>query len=286
MGSARTAQKQDVLEAALKFDSTDKALLQKDTVYQVRITYDGKRSETGPPDDTMAATEGNQSFWFKTDELPPTRLDPWVLVGIPGEGEKHYFAFEPIKVVFATKNPDLIFATYGKKLQARLKPASFRPVPTDKSPHPLPLNELISVKTEIVTPWENALGTVALGFPEGCVSIHDSSTSMQQIDIHLDLFTDYVLDIEMVDISSPDGTPGDRVWRQSFSTGGFRTLEEFANSFQIARVAHRGVHIDDKGKLQKIRTQTFGGQPQGFELDEALIGAGLDPQPVADFPVP
>jgi hypothetical protein len=88
----------------------------------------------------------------------------------------------------------------------------------------------------------------------------------------------------MLDKAKPDGTPGDRVWRGSFSTGGFHTLDEFANSFQIARVAHRGIHSDDVGKLQAIGVTFSAKDPQGPEFDSALTQAGLDPQPVAKSP--
>ena len=70
-----------------------------------------------------------------------------------------------------------------------------------------------------------------------CVPVNGARTRHTRvtIPIPLDLFADYVLDIEMVDRSAADGTPGVSVWRGSFSTGGFHTLVEFADSFQVAR---------------------------------------------------
>jgi hypothetical protein len=115
---------------------------------------------------------------------------------------------------------------------------------------------------------------------------------MITIPIPLDLDTDYVLDIEMLDAGAADGSPGDSVWRSTFTTGGFHTLNEFATSFQIARVGHRGVHAEDVGKLQAIGVQFAGKDPQGSEFDTALTatlpdgsaGAGLDAQPVPRSP--
>jgi large repetitive protein len=104
------------------------------------------------------------------------------------------------------------------------------------------------------------------------------------IPIPLDLFTDYMIDIEMVDKAAPDGTKGDLVWRGSFSTGGFRTETDFANSFQISKVNHRGVHSGDVGKLQAIGPMFAGHDPQGSEFDTALNSAGLEALPVPKVP--
>ena len=119
-----------------------------------------------------------------------------------------------------------------------------------------------------------------------CVPVAGDRTrhTMVTIPIPLDLYTDYIIDIEMLDKAAADGTTGERVWRGSFTTGGFHTLEEFATSFQIARVQHRGVHSDDIGKLAAIGTTFASRQPQGAEFDSALISAGLDPQPVPKVP--
>jgi hypothetical protein len=107
---------------------------------------------------------------------------------------------------------------------------------------------------------------------------------MAVIPIPLDLYTDYVLDIEMLDKSAADGKPGQRVWRGSFTTGGFHALDEFAASFQVVRVVHRGVHSGDIGKLQAIGTKFASRDPQGPQLDTELTKAGLDPQPVPHSP--
>src|SRR5262249_10073588 len=126
--NTESQKKQGVLQTALGLDSADNALLQKGQPYQVRVTWDGsreRRPDGQPPTDQKSVTGKQQSFWFQTDSNPPARLDPWVLVALPGEGETHAFASEAIKVVFATPNVGLIYSAYGKKLQARLRPSSF-----------------------------------------------------------------------------------------------------------------------------------------------------------------
>ena len=283
--TSEQSKKQGVLQQALGLNSADSALLQQGQPYGVRVTWTSERKDASS-DNTFLATQ--QTFWFQTDSNPPARLDPWVLVALPGEAEQRYFAAEPVKIVFATNNVGSIYAAYNKKLQARLRPASFAQVPSTPSvPHPYPLNpaNLKAVLASILSPWENSVQKlVAASLP--CVTANGQRTrhSLIEMALPLDLFTDYLLDIEMLDAGAADGSPGVRVWRGSFSTGGFATAQDFATSFQIVTVNHRGVHTDDVGKLQAVGTQFAGLDPQGSEFDDALSGAGLDALPAPKLP--
>ena len=283
--------KQGVLNAALGLDSADNALLQPDQDYQVRITWDAsreRRQEGQPTTDQKTIANQQQSYWFHTDSQPPARLDPWVMVALPGEAEQHYFASEPIKVVFATNNVGQLYDAYGKKLQARLRPSNYRPVPsTATTPHPFPINAttLKPIKGTILSPWEGAVRDLAASSLP-CIDTSGSTIrhSMITIPIPLDLDTDYVLDIEMLDKGAADGTAGTLVWRGSFTTGDFPTLDDFARSFRISRISQRGVHSDDIGKLQAVGALFASRSPQGSEFDVALITAGLDAQPLPKSP--
>jgi hypothetical protein len=282
---------QGALNDALGLDSADNALLAANQTYQVKITWTANSQQRSPGKDPSAITtlsDQAQSFWFKTDANAPAKLDPWVLVALPGKAEQHYFASEPVKVVFATNNVALIYDAYGKKLQARLRPSSFVPVPSTPSvPHPIPLNStfLTPFKAAVLSPWENSVRNLASSdLP--CINASGDVTrhTMLTIPIPLDLYTDYLLDIEMVDKAAADGSPGTLVWRGSFSTGGFRLESDFANSFQISKINHRGVHSDNLGKLQAIGPKFAARDPQGSEFDGALLDAGLDALPVPKVP--
>jgi peptidoglycan hydrolase-like protein with peptidoglycan-binding domain len=283
--------KQCVLQDALGLDSADNALLQPGQQYTVTVTWDAcreKRPEGQPPSDQQTWTSQTQSFSFCTDSTPPIRLDPWVLVALPGEAEPHYFASETVKVVFATSNVGEIYAAYGKKLQARLRPSSCVPVPSSPTvPHPYPLSpaHLQPVPAAVLSPWENAVQKL-VGTSAPCVAICGERTRHVSvtIPIPLDLYTDYLLDIEMLDTSAADGSPGTLVWRGSFSTGGYRTAADFAQSFQITKVNHRGVFPEDCGKLQAIGPLFAAADPQGAQFDDALAGAGLPAMPVPKIP--
>ena len=283
--------KQSVLQDALGLDSADNALLQAGQEYKVTVTWDVSRQQRTPgqaPSDLPTVSGQVQSFWFKTDTAPPARLDPWVLVALPGGAETHFFGSEAVRVVFATSNVGELYAAYGKKLQARLRPSSYVPVPSSPAtPHPYPLSpaNLQPIPATILSPWENAVqNLVATAAP--CVAVSGERTrhSAVTIPIPLDLYTDYLLDIEMLDATAPDGSPGTLVWRGSFSTGGYPTAADFAGSFQASKVSHRGVHSEDMGKLQAIGPAFASAAPQGAQFDTALSGAGLPAMPVPKIP--
>ena len=83
----------------------------------------------------------------------------------------------------------------------------------------------------------------------------------------------------MVDKAAAEGAPGTLVWRTGFTTGRFSTVAAFAESFQFNRVSHR---FAKPGALQAIGMQPWAANPQGNQLDEAMIAAGLEPMGVPD----
>lgn len=278
--------KQGVLETALGPESADQALLLPDTVYGVTVTWDAsreRRPQGKPPTDKKDVSGKTQTFWFKTDSEAPRRLDPWMLCSVPEEGEKHYFTSEALKIVFGTNNVARIWDAYGKRLQVRIRAASMRPTPSSAAvPHPFPLNEatLKAVPASVLSPWEAAVADLVRGT---CVEVSGERIrhTMATIPIPLEPFTDYVLDIESVDKSAPESASGPSIWRRSFSTGAFPGLEEFARSFMIAALEHR---FAQPGALQAIGPMFAAAPPEGSQLDEALMNAGLEPLAVPKFP--
>ncbi|MBN1240993.1 MAG: hypothetical protein JXB36_21015, partial [Gammaproteobacteria bacterium] len=96
-------------------------------------------------------------------------------------------------------------------------------------------------------------------------------------------YTDYILDIESVEIGAAPTAVGERVLRRSFSTGAFVSLESFVEDFVGTQTEHRAV---EPGVLQAIAADPrFASRdPEGAEFDEALIDAGLEPMPVPGSP--
>ena len=278
--------KRGVLEAALSDSSSGQALLKPNTAYGVKVTYDAKRGKRPPGQavsDEVSALNQHQTFWFYTDDQPPRRLDPWLMCSTPEDGEHHYFGRLPVHIVFNSPDVGRIYDAYGRRLQIRLRAASFRPLPSSPTaPHPLPLTPdfLKPVKAALLSPWE---GVVQDQLIASCVpiSVERARHSMVTMPIPLEPFTDYVLDIEMADKNAPNDAPGLVVWRTGFSTGRFATAPAFAESFQLNRLLHR---FSKPGQLQAIGTQPWAANPQGNQLDQAMMAAGLEPMGVPEAP--
>lgn len=186
------------------------------------------------------------------------------MVALPGEAEQRFFAADPVKIVFASSNVGSIYAAYNKKLQARLRPSSFAQVASTPSvPHPYPLSpaNLKPVPASILSPWENSVQKlVASSLP--CVTANGQRTRHTYIEmaLPLDLFTDYLLDIEMLDASAADGSPGQLVWSSSFSTGESAPPRTSPPRCRSIRMNHRGTTT--AGALQAIGTQFAGRNPE------------------------
>ena len=242
-----------------------------------------QRAPGEPVKDIALAPNLHQTFWFFTDNQAPRRLDPWMMCSTPEDKELHYFGELPVHIVFNSPDVGRIYDAYGKRLQIRLRAASFRPLPSTPSvPHPFPLTSttLIPVKASVLSPWEAVAAEQLNG---SCVSISGERIrhSMTTLPIPLEPFTDYVLDIESADKAAPESATGVVVWRTGFSTGRFATLTAFAQSFQFNRVLHRFCEPD---KLQAIATLPWAADPQGNQLDDAMIAGGLEPMGVPEAP--
>ncbi|MBD2526239.1 hypothetical protein [Nostoc sp. FACHB-133] len=278
--------KQGVLEAALSASSSSYALLKPNMAYGVKVTYDAKHGKRPPGagvSDDKSLTNLDQTFWFYTNKDAPKRLTPWMMCSTPEDGELHFFGEMPLRIVFNTEDVGRIFGAYRKELRVKLRSSSFRPLPsTPQVPHPLPLNAatLEPVIGSVFSPWEAVMQDQLM---KSCVPIDGKRTrhSMVKMPIPLEPFTDYVLDIESVDQGVAPDAVGVSVWRIGFSTGRFATVTEFATSFQLDRVLHR---FSKPGALQAIATQLWASNPQGNQLDDAMIKAGLEPMGVPSAP--
>ena len=290
--SEETKRNRQVLETFLGPESGDIALLVPDQLYRistkVEVTTRDKAGNLSGPEPQTA------DFWFKTDKLSPRSLEPWMLCTVPGADEQHYFGAEFIKIVFATQDVDKLWAAYGKELRARLKAASYRQVNVPGLVHPVPLVRqatlgslqpgLENIPASVLSPFESALVDGLKDYGP-CIPVNGERTRHSSITlpIPLDPYTDYVLDIEAVPIGAAANTVGERVLRRHFSTGAYASFAAFATSFQGVLTEHRHVPA---GAIQVIAANpAFASrQPQGAELDLAMINAGLEPMPVPQSP--
>lgn len=289
-------QERKVLIDALGPASSDNVLLFANALYRITAHWYGQRKGDGEQRGTIATPEG-QTFWFKTDRIVgetatppspvfastpplPVRLEPWMLVTLPADRETAVFGGEPTQLVFNTHDVDRVFAAYGKELRVRFQAASARHPQPLGVPHPFPLNgaTMVPVKATILSPWEDVVADM---FDGSCIPVDEDRVrhSMVKIPIPLEPFTDYILDVEMVDVGAPDTARGPSVFRRHFSTGGFATLADFATALQSPKVGGR---YCEPGAFEAVSGYFNGRMPRGPELDDQLRAQGLEPLSVPD----
>ncbi|MBE2319355.1 hypothetical protein DVA67_025490 [Solirubrobacter sp. CPCC 204708] len=275
----------EVLEAALGAESADVPLMTPGTAYRVDVTWSADASNAAGE---IASDGATQSFWFRTQEDAPLRLDPWVLACLPYEGERHVFGGEPLQIAFATHDLFDLFKAHGYTLELRLLAASARHPDPDELPFPYPIvlaTEGVNANVEqipgdIFSPWES---TVLDVIDPDCVDVDEDRQrhSVTKIPIPLDPATDYLLDIWRVPDEGTTGKTEERVFRRAFATSGFASLEAMAAFVRGSRVTHRAV---PNGLANAVKLAFTSHQPEGEELDQVLAGQGLEPMPVPDKP--
>ena len=302
--------------------SSDNSLLVADSLYRVSVQWFAKRKGDNATRGSSGSPE-RQTFWFKTETittdtsdpaqnpkllftgrapvppapqepepLVPVRLDPWMLVTLPQDGEKCYFGLEHPRLVFNTHDVDRVFTAYGKELRIRFEAASgAHPDPADPNvPLTIGPATLEPTKATVLAPWEQA-AVEAVGILDQqahdaglggfCVPVDEERPRHSVVDIPIPLhaYMDYLLDVECVPAGSPEDTRGPSIYRRHFCTGGFATFEAFAASIVASRPMSRAAA---PGGFEAVRAHFAGRQPQGSELDDQLRAQGLEPLPVPD----
>jgi len=211
-----------VLTQILGPGETDDAYLVPDKLYKVTATWSGSRQSGGTLSDT-------RTFWFRTDNLPPQHLDPWLLLTTPADSEAHAFRTDPVQIVFNTHNVDRLFAAYGKELRVRFTASSANhPPSTPAVPHPFPVvgDKIGKAGSTILSPWEEALQEVVAEQNLTCIPVDIDRTRQSEVTISilLDAYTDFRMDVMMVDIGAPESAEGQRIYRRVFSTGAYDNI--------------------------------------------------------------
>lgn len=262
-------------------DPGDQALLRPDTLYGLQVTW--TQAVDGGPEDSESET-----FWFHTTAEPPSQLGSYMLLTLPNARESHVFGNEPLTLIFSTPMIVNLFAAYGQRLEVRFRAASFRQPPEEDLPegesYPFPITPetTAGVGPIVLTPLEETLEEVVGG---QCIEIDEERTRhlMRIIDVPLDPLTDYVLDIMGVPEGGDIFSEGARILHSvPFSTGAYPTLERFARVLKSQRGNHRWI---ESGAMATLALAFPGDrQPEGAELDAAMITAGLEAMPIARSP--
>ncbi len=229
----------DVVNGFLGADDAKRALLVPDAIYTVAVGYDvdvTDADDKGNPKPGAVSLSGQQySFRFQTSATPPARLDPWVLATAPGAGEQFVFHREPLRVVFATNAVRRLFNAYGPDvdLYAVARGAS--------GDHPAPAPAFANTSDTpplVLMPFTAALSAAAASQP--CVSGNLSGHLRTTLELPLDPVTDYVLDVQIGQSTSPPLYP---LFRQSFTTSRYESFSALAAAVQqaMAQPGHRRV---------------------------------------------
>ena len=281
---------QAALSAALGHEPDDHALLQAGAAYTVAVSWHAEWIDQAPqPSAAASGTNAGavtQSFAFQTEDAgrAPARLDPWILSTTPGDGEHGVFCDDPTRVVFATQKTADLFAAYGDTLELLVRSASGNhpqpggPRGTGGLVARVPVNPVVlgAGGRRVLTPWEQAVRDVVLpGAPCVAAGSRDEH-SVVEVDYHFEPCTDYLMDI----VRRPTAGGDDLlVFRRGFTTGRFRSLEEFAGTFAAVRVTHRAVDPNATAALLGLAEQ-----PAGDAVDAAFAAAGLDRPVVPRLP--
>jgi hypothetical protein len=237
-------------------------LLTPDTDYALKLRYDvSTRLEGGSPG---ASTSVTQEFRFRTDETPPTRLDPWVLGTTPDDEERFHFTDEPLKLVFNDLAVIQLFAAYGKQLRFALRTADGVPIQTHE------ISELDPVDAGLSTPYREFLEAMVAAGELPCVGSTTAETQASWTSpVPLRPLMDYTFDVEADPAPTlpPASEPRTPFFRRGFTTSRFASVAELVADVQRRRVRHRALNAQITGLPATA--------PVGLATDEALQAALL-----------
>jgi hypothetical protein len=260
--------------------ASEEPLLQPGALYRVTAHWQGRRES-----DNAATGDKNQIFWFRTDAQAPARLDPWLLLTQPQENESAVFTAAAQLLAFNTTDVDRLFAAYGLQLRVRLTAASAHHPRLEPDGPPFVLlqpTDFMPAGSVVLSPWEDAVRELLPKLP--CVAQQGDThrQSLVSLQLPLDPYTGYHMDVETVPLAPPgeavpDSVPGTRILRRHFTTGGYPSLVAFAGHIAAARIGNRA--LPDATAPAAIAANFAGRDPAGAEFDAALRQLGLEPRP-------
>jgi hypothetical protein len=106
-----------------------------------------------------------------------------------------------------------------------------------------------------------------------------SEHQVAEIPIPLDPYTDYLMDVELVDLDAPADARGEFVLRRSFSTGRYKDVADLAGDLLGTRPEQR---FAKPGRIAAMIAGFAGRQPEGREFEDALAAAELPRRKAGD----
>ncbi|MTB50414.1 hypothetical protein [Lewinella sp. W8] len=270
----------DTLEGYLGHGESDRPLLKPNRVYHLIAKYKAKVesvSAKGIPHDHEETI--TQEFSFRTDNVPPPELKPYVLGTTPEMDEEYHFFNDPLKVIFNDRGTLEMYQAYGKQLRGVIRKADGGAV----NGSPDAITALAGQAAEVLTPYreavENLIAAGILPCASGSVMINEHG--LYEAPFQLQPSTPYTFDIEVLPTPPPaDGASVVPPFRRAFKTSQFADLADFAQSINTLPV-HSMALTQPLAGLPAAGSQSS--RPDVAFIDDAMLesvltAAGMTPQ--------
>ena len=217
-------------------DHTPVPLLKPDKIYIMSVNYDVQKTRKGS---ALGSQTLVQNFAFKTDNLPPKELKPYVLGATPEMDERFHFYEDALKVVFNDASFLRMIEAYGKNIRAIIRGADGVAV----SNSPDLMHTLENIPASVLSAYRDmihilidegflkCLGSITLPF-------HAAYTSP----FVLKPLMSYTFDLEF---DEPDTTPANQpkvpFYRRTFTTSRFANLQDFVHELRIGKINHKAL---------------------------------------------
>jgi hypothetical protein len=298
-----SSHKVDELNGALTGIQNPPALLLPAKEYTLQVDWEYATCDAGGSN-VGAWTGESQAFTFRTDNKPlaprplatpdgegpqqlPVRLDPWIMLTDPDDGDHFRFHGPSIKVVFSVDYLLKMFETYGVTLQAKVRSASYKNSDPASPNFGKTFAGLDAANTKllmgpsVLSPWEDMVRDVVAD--KACINSSGDvyRHTIMDVNLLLEPRTDYILDIE--DANAAPATAGGLVtplFRRAFTTSRYANASEMCADVAKASMLEYPAIVADIDELLALGSATL--PLSSAALDSALRKAGL--RPVVDVP--
>jgi hypothetical protein len=239
-------------------------LLSPNKKYTLHVDYVATTEDeqpTGPP--IVTTFDFTESFRFTTDNMPPARLDAYVLGVNPHQEEQFVFADETVSIVFNDLQVVQLYEEYGRTLTAVLRSADGVAIPAHQ------ITDISEVPATYTSPLYDTLDAKVQAGGLKCVGpYHHEGHAQFTLPEPLRPSMAYTLDIEAQPVPAHKGTtPIVPLFRRQFRTGRFRNVGELVNEMKARTLEHRLLSGAITGLAPGIATD--------LAIQTALQAAGL-----------
>ena len=250
-------------------DHTPVPLLKPDKVYIMSVNYEVTKTRKGS---VLATQPFVQNFAFKTDNLPPKELKPYVLGVTPEMDERFHFYQDPLKVVFNDASFLRLIEAYGKSIRAIIRGADGAPI----SNSPELMHTLEEIPASVLSAYMDTINIlISQGFLPCLGSITLPYHAAYTAPFELKPLMSYTFDLEF---DEPDTTPDDQpkipFYRRSFTTSRFAGLNDFVSELKMGKINHKALKNTISGMPAVTGTASVH-TITDVEFENAVTAAGI-----------